>query len=310
MAVPTLYRSTDASAPSLTGEVGSLITLLDAILVDGYGAKAAAGWTKSYTGTNKAAYRQASGNQRYLRVDDDITANAKFARTVGYETMTDVDTGVSAFPTEGQEAGGLYTFKTASNGATVRPWVAYATGQSIMLYSLAAENSLVGTAEYVGGIYFGDFTSNVTADDYNTAIITGFNSTYSSSGWADTCSTYSVTLDSGCYICRDYGGTASVGFDKRSPSSTYQTRFGSGGVAYPDPISGGLNISPVELHEAGNINRGTLPGIWQINHDDSNFNMLDTFSGDAGGSLAGKEFIISYAWSGCCLAVETNGGWL
>ena len=42
MTAPTIYRSTDASAPVLTGEVGKLVDLLDACLVNGYGAKSAA----------------------------------------------------------------------------------------------------------------------------------------------------------------------------------------------------------------------------------------------------------------------------
>ena len=65
----TIYRSSDAGAPSLTGAAGSLIALLDACLRTGYGTKAGAGWTKPFTGTNIAAFRQgAGGNGRYLRV--------------------------------------------------------------------------------------------------------------------------------------------------------------------------------------------------------------------------------------------------
>jgi hypothetical protein len=40
-----IYRSTDGSAPVLTGQAGKLTDLLDAILVNGYGSKTAAGWT-------------------------------------------------------------------------------------------------------------------------------------------------------------------------------------------------------------------------------------------------------------------------
>jgi hypothetical protein len=53
-----VYRSTDASAPVLTGQVGSLTALLDAILVNGYGALTAAGWTIAQTTTNKRGYKQ------------------------------------------------------------------------------------------------------------------------------------------------------------------------------------------------------------------------------------------------------------
>ncbi len=43
MTTVNLYQSTDASAPILTGSAGSLVTLLDACLVNGYGTKAGRG---------------------------------------------------------------------------------------------------------------------------------------------------------------------------------------------------------------------------------------------------------------------------
>ncbi|MGE3907973.1 MAG: hypothetical protein AB7K36_01385, partial [Chloroflexota bacterium] len=57
MTTTRIYRSTDSGAPVLTGQAGSLLNLLDKCLVDGYGSKAAAGWSRPYTGTNKTAYR-------------------------------------------------------------------------------------------------------------------------------------------------------------------------------------------------------------------------------------------------------------
>ena len=47
----TIYRSTDASPPVLNGTAGSLRALLLACLVDGYGAKAAAGWAETFNQT-------------------------------------------------------------------------------------------------------------------------------------------------------------------------------------------------------------------------------------------------------------------
>src|SRR4051794_28273069 len=43
MLAPAIYRSTDTNAPVLFGGGGSLITLLDAILVNGYGSAFASG---------------------------------------------------------------------------------------------------------------------------------------------------------------------------------------------------------------------------------------------------------------------------
>ena len=106
------YSSSDAGAPAVRGNTpGDIINLLTKCLVDGYGAKAGAGWTKPYTGTNVAAFRQGAGsNGMYLRIDDTSTeAGNRNARIVGYETMSDVNTGApQSFPTAAQRAGGEY----------------------------------------------------------------------------------------------------------------------------------------------------------------------------------------------------------
>ena len=66
-----VYRWDDPSAPVLSSpSAGSLIGVLDACLVNGYGSKAAAGWTKAFSGTKLAAYRQGGGSMCYLRIDD------------------------------------------------------------------------------------------------------------------------------------------------------------------------------------------------------------------------------------------------
>ena len=44
----TIYKSTDSSAPVLRGQGNSLVTVLDAILVNGYGSKASQGWADSF----------------------------------------------------------------------------------------------------------------------------------------------------------------------------------------------------------------------------------------------------------------------
>ena len=62
----TIYSSSDVGGPGLiTGTTGSLITVLDACLVNGYSGKSAAGWTKPL-GTlsgSISAYQQGSGSK-------------------------------------------------------------------------------------------------------------------------------------------------------------------------------------------------------------------------------------------------------
>lgn len=168
MATPTLYRHDDASAPVLTGEPGKLIALLDAILVNGYGTKAAAGWTKPFSGTNKAVYLNA-GTQTYVRVVDD---NASFgtlgmAELFGFDSMSDVDTGTEQFPTPGSISGNAeqrkQITKSITTDGTARKWIALATNRSLILGIEHGTNNFSSAWLY----FIGDYISFVPSDISN-----------------------------------------------------------------------------------------------------------------------------------------------
>lgn len=77
-------------------------------------------WSKPFTGVNKAVFRSTDVQSygHYLRLDDSGTMTA---RVVGYESMTDVDTGTGPFPTAAMVAGGGYVHKsTSANANAVR----------------------------------------------------------------------------------------------------------------------------------------------------------------------------------------------
>lgn len=59
----TLYRSADPSAPVLTYAAGSMDALLKACLVDGYGAKPAAGWSRTVLDAASYKYAYSQGQQ-------------------------------------------------------------------------------------------------------------------------------------------------------------------------------------------------------------------------------------------------------
>jgi hypothetical protein len=129
-----VYRSTDAGAPVLTGQVGSLLGVLNACLVNGYGALAAAGWTKPIADAgNKGHFKQntavsnnASG--MFLYVDDSGPGGggAREARVCGFETMSALTpTGTGQFPAAAQSGigfGALVIRKSATADATARAW--------------------------------------------------------------------------------------------------------------------------------------------------------------------------------------------
>jgi len=168
MTTTRIYRSTDSGAPVLTGQAGSLLNLLDKCLVDGYGSKTAAGWSRAYTGTNKAAYRNsvaAGGTGMYLRVLDDGsgTGGAREALVRCYLTMSDVDTGTIETPTAAQVAASIVWRKSNTLDSTARAWILVADELTMYLcVSTGTLNSNVGDSTYGAG----DIASHVPGDAY------------------------------------------------------------------------------------------------------------------------------------------------
>jgi len=88
-----LYESTDTDAPVLQTSVGSFTALLQAILVDGYGAKAPLGWTLEYTRAGEPSCKvfrgnPATGTGHFFRVD---SSDANKAKIDAYEFLNGWD---------------------------------------------------------------------------------------------------------------------------------------------------------------------------------------------------------------------------
>jgi hypothetical protein len=272
----TEYRSTDSGAPVLSGTAGSLIALLDACLVDGYGAKAAAGWTKNYSGTNKAVYRPSHGSRFYLRVLDDGSdgaQGARLARVRGYESMSDVDTGTGEFPTDAQVSGGLYLGKSSTADSTARPWVVLADGKrAIVMIAHHASHSQSYTQSFfgdLGGVSAADpyAAMLVAAKDTTNAVTTLVGSTVQGASVVHgmvgvTASGYSprarvgTGTSSGAHINR--GGTV-------SGNSTFTTGPDTSGNVWTEAIL----VRDTSTYDS-NAPRGYVPGIlFLMNNMDS-----------------------------------------
>lgn len=324
----TVYQSTDASAPSLTGATGSLIAVLDACLVNGYGAKSAAGWSKAFTGTNLAAYRAASGNQYYLAVDDSGGSGANFARISGYTAMTSVTAGTGQFPFPAQVAGGLYVQKSSTVDSTVRAWVLVTNGTMVYFFpeiaaTVGAWAGTTNTGSGNGQFCFGDFTSYRPSDSYNTLIMASATTTASNGVLGTKIISINSTLTAsvGHYLARAFTQfTQGMGFAKCVPgdySYSVATIAGSGNTqlpTFPDPVTGGILTSPIEILEgslsmSNYIVRGKLPGLWAPLHALPGA-QGDTFSG--AGDLAGKTFMFVNAYSLATtgrMFIETSNTW-
>ncbi len=310
-----IYRSTDASAPTLTGQVGSLTTLFDAVLVNGYGSLTAAGWSTTQTTTNKRQYQQATGGNSgatgcSLWVDD--TANgaggAKEARCTGFETMTGLGTGTGQWPTGAQinlgttPNGCMILRKSTTADTTVRPWWCVANGHS--LYFLADPGDGFGSCPF----FFGDFFSYHATDRYAIRIA-GRNVENSIQAVTGTSPIESLTTGSGTttsgaffnsYVDRAYtgvGGSQAVCsiFDNSPMTQIYNTSsMGYNGTPadfpYPNPADGACHVSPVTVWTTGGATkRGYMPGMWAPQHNQP-FNNGDTLTA-SGGNLNGKSFI-------------------
>lgn len=311
-----VYRSDDASAPVLSGQAGALIGILDACLVNGYGAKAAAGWTKPYSGTNLAAYRQGTGsNQLYLRVDDTTTTNA---RMVAYESMSDVNTGTNAFPSESQQSGGLYVLKSTTANSTARPWIVIATEKAFYFWPNFNQTSMFasdGTMKPM--IFFGDITTRQSGDAYHTMISAGTSNSWSSFSLGMGNSSIAANM-AGQFLARSYTQTGASSVSGKvfmhSMTNTVNIGYTNTGytTAYPDPVAGGMLLAPIWITEGASgaiAVRGTLPGMWAPLHSLPAQNG-DTFTGS--GDMAGKTFIIldlagQSSW--CRAAFETSDTW-
>lgn len=289
----TVYSSTDASAPTLTGQVGSLTALLDAVLVNGYGTKPAAGWTRAYNGTNKSAYLQAANLARhYFRVEDAASGTvtlAREARIKCYEAMTTIDVGTGPYPTSTTY---YYVTKSASVDATARPWVVVA--DQYTMYMFVKTGQFPGWSGFSFGNYFrldaafamgnlliGRVTADVLTSIDNLALL-------SSVG----------TAVAGHLAPRSWQPGAPIGsvmgLSKHGDGVKGSASGLSGVISYPNGPSAGIVLSQVWLTEpyttVGHV-LGRMRGFWQICHPmGAAINDGDTFSGT--GALAGKTFLV------------------
>lgn len=296
-----VYSSSDDSAPQLSGTAGSLIAVLDACLVTGYGAKAAIGWTKPFTGANVAVFRQPVGtsNGMYLRIDDSTSSTPSSATVRGYETMSGISTGTGEFPLVGQTAN-VYWVRSDGPTAAVRPWVLIgnergfylwttvttdtATYANTRLYYFVELNPL-NPSDIWGTVLYGDSTPQSTTNSHLSIVPQPY--------------ARQTSVTQYRYAARPFGGVGgSVGINLLDYSffnSTGTVPYGNDTnlancMQYPNGPDTGLYLAPAHTVEvsAPNSLRGPLRGLWAPLHGRPLANG-DTFSGT--GSLAGRTFI-------------------
>ncbi len=250
-----------------------------------------AGFSKAFSGTNKAAYLSddQSGLQMYCRIDDTGTS-ASNARIRGYETMSDVDTGTGPFPTDTQLSGGSYIYKC--NSGTVS-WSLISDGRMIYCFCDAG-----GGNNYTGGFYFGDINSYLDSDAYSSILV------------ASTANTSSAMMSSlstatGGFMARSYTQTGTAVTNARYSHQRNGNFLGNSGQAYPAPVDNSIHLYPVECWEGTTLARGMMPGLWSPVHNNNtpHGTVVDDIP-----QLPGRTLLVQSVNSYKC-ALDLRGSW-
>ncbi len=305
------YTSADAGAPVLNGTVGSLITLLDAVLTgpsgtgsgNAYGSKPCAGWSKAFSGTNKAVYKMAAGSTTrfFFRVLDDGSGlvGARDAAIRGFETMSDVDTGTNPFPTTVTHANGLSLGKSTALNSTAVQWFILASGQTFLFGKLVGRWQV----EYVG-----EFDSFTPSDAANACIVAAAaGSTPDGFSASELCKVYQQVPSSSSdwaaenlAIARlsNQGAGGVLGSLMHSsglfvnPTTISEGQNGWGRLPKVNPADGAAYICPLLVNEHGLPfgTRGKLRGVYAMPHQGTSWADQETFVG--AGDLAGRTYLV------------------
>lgn len=306
MPTPTLYLSSDSGAPVIDNTAGSLVAALHAILVTGYGAKPAAGWTRPYSGTNKAVFRQAGGYRRWLRIDDD-TGDSSYATARLYANMSSVDDGTGQAPT-----GSTVMYFAKANGVSAVAWVCLATANTFyLMIQPAFAAAAIGNGDAGDShIAVGDLADARPVSSPTATFMVGsaVSSTYRSCplmlNSVSPFDHYMIGDASGLVV----GGVHRIGKRAFGPGAHAFAESGMDTAsAYPDPSTGKLPISRFAALEYNTYHRrGIMPGLWYSHVSAAALTTLDTFSGS--GALSGRTFVIVRTKGNRAVVFETSGG--
>lgn len=252
---------------------------------------APAGWSKAFSGTDKAAYKatDVSATGHFLRVDD-TTANS--VRVVGYETMTGIDTGTGPFPTVLQRPGGSWWTKSNAANTSSRGWTLVTDGL-FFIFSRAAYAPNLSNEMTV----FGDYISLKAGDAYCCALSGMSSEQYYFSGAESDDNLWASSAGSPAefYTSRGYTGLGSAAqlrkiFTSLIPTSiSWASGRASAAMPYPNPADGALLVVPQYVFEHVSLTmRGIIPGVYGCpqNVADGQFTTGDSVLGVTG--LPGK----------------------
>lgn len=275
---------------------------------------APAGWAKSFASSGKAAYRSLdpSASGCYARIDDSGAGSSSYANLVGYDSMTDIDTGVNPNPPSSLEALGWRVFKSSSPNSTPCKWIVVADKKRVFI--LTAYHQSYPNDYAIAG--WGDLVSDKQGDAYQ-FLTFGMQSSY---GVQTTPSgnNYIVTAGSQYVsIARNYSQSGgSMQCRSYIPGSIETTSGGSGNPIGPSVVNGAIYVCPVLIQEGMSSSapvRGRLPGIYHLpqyvgaSYDTKS--IITGVDGLVGRSLMGIRTGSLYAVGGYRYMLDVTGPW-
>lgn len=269
---------------------------------------APAGWTKPFTATNVAVFKSPDvvGTGMFLRVDDTGTTSC---RVVGYESMSDVNTGAGSFPTAIQMSGGGYWPKSSLATSAPVAWSLISDGRKFYVH--VAPYTATNSA-YTGGITFGfgdEIAYRPGGDSYACSL------SYSASA---TLGSQSDGMPDGAFALqhampRAYTALGSCVLHGPMPFTGGNALSGADVAlgAFPSIIDGGLRLSKKWLGTAaiGVPPRCELPGLYHVPMSAAfdTFKTRDIVPGT--GSLTGRKLLAlnpSTTYTGLPVAATTG----
>lgn len=281
-----------ASAPNGTTFTFSTEGIANQIATGTITAKRAPlGFSKAFSGTNKAAYRAASvaSTRLYFRVDDTTTT---YATVKGYESMSDADTGAGAFP-----AAARYAIKSTTANSTARSW--RACGDHAGFYLFINPNGDV----YWDGHAWTDLLPLREGDAYHTLLCANTNS----SSWGNS-NLHLINVVTGKDMPRGHLQTGG------SIQAVFLTHARVGGLGYagmsdyPSAADNAVYCAPVDVWEnaAADRPRGVMPGLYSPLHSG---NPPDGTLIDKVPQLSGKALFTQSLVSAYRAAIDILGPW-
>lgn len=280
----TLYQSSDTGAPNLGSSfyLAQWITLLDACLVNGYGSKAGAGWTKEFSDGTNVVYRNgATAKARsYFR----FTSSPDY-RIYGYDTMTGPSTGTGIFPST-VYSGTVYIPGSLTDLVS---WSVVADSRTALVILRRSNNSRNLS------ICFGDFSPLLASDNGCALVFCGINSPANGSQWYGTTFVWGTALPASEFFSikgkPSYDGADTNGFFLPNPCMEIGQ---AGRYAVQNTATGEMFLSPILIGSSddkygnGSIIRGRMRFVYAASCQPSNY--VDGSEVAGVGEFSGRTF--------------------